>query len=48
MKNLELQISSVEAKVNSLQGLSVDLANKEATVLRLDLIIHKYQKQKIS
>lgn len=36
MKNLELQISSVEAKVNSLQGgLSVDLANKEATVLRL-------------
>lgn len=36
MKNLELQISSVEAKVNSLQGgLAVDLANKEATVLKL-------------
>lgn len=38
MKNLELQISTVDAKVNSLQGgLSVDLVNKEATVLRLGL-----------
>lgn len=38
MKNLELQISTADAKVNSLQGsLSVDLANKEATVLRLGL-----------
>ncbi|MGG7551450.1 GumC family protein [Chryseobacterium arthrosphaerae] len=36
MKNLELQISSIDAKVNSLQGgLSVDLVNKEATVLKL-------------
>ncbi|PWW25992.1 MULTISPECIES: GumC family protein [unclassified Chryseobacterium] len=38
MKNLELQISTVDAKVNSLQGgLSVDLVNKEATVLRLGI-----------
>lgn len=38
MKNLELQISTADAKVNSLQGsLSVDLANKEATVVRLGL-----------
>lgn len=38
MKNLELQISTIDAKVNSLQGgLSVDLVNKEATVLRLGL-----------
>lgn len=36
MQNLELQIASVDAKVNSLQGgLSVNLANKEATVLNL-------------
>lgn len=38
MKNLELQISTVDAKVNELQGgLSVDLVNKEATVLKLGL-----------
>lgn len=38
MKNLELQISTVDAKVNDLQGgLSVDLVNKEATVLKLGL-----------
>ncbi|MFS4431885.1 GumC family protein [Chryseobacterium sp. S90] len=38
MKNLELHISTVNEKVNSLQGgLSVDLVNKEATVLRLGL-----------
>ncbi|WP_374465114.1 GumC family protein [Chryseobacterium sp.] len=37
-KNLELIISSVEAKVNSLTGaLSVNLANKEATVLKLSM-----------
>jgi len=37
-KNLELVISSVEAKVNSLTGaLSVNLANKEATVLKLSM-----------
>ncbi|MGE8534686.1 MAG: GumC family protein, partial [Chryseobacterium sp.] len=37
-KNLELIISSVEAKVNSLRGaLSVNLANKEATVLKLSM-----------
>jgi len=38
MKNLELQISTVDANVNDLQGgLSVDLVNKEATVLKLGL-----------
>ncbi|WP_312304266.1 polysaccharide biosynthesis tyrosine autokinase [Chryseobacterium sp.] len=36
IKNLEVQISTIDAKVNSLQGgLSVDLINKEATVLKL-------------
>ncbi|WP_278351953.1 GumC family protein [Chryseobacterium gleum] len=35
---LELKISSVEAKVNSLTGaLNVNLANKDATVLRLSI-----------
>lgn len=36
IKNLQLQISSLDAAVNSLQGpLSVDLVNKETTVLKL-------------
>ncbi|PIF47094.1 capsular exopolysaccharide synthesis family protein [Chryseobacterium sp. 52] len=36
IKNLELDISTIEAKVNSLQGpLNVALANKDATVLKL-------------
>ncbi|MGH1519246.1 GumC family protein [Chryseobacterium sp. JK1] len=35
-KNLDIQISSLEAKVNSLQGpLTVALVNKETTVLKL-------------
>ena len=35
-KNLDIQISSVEAKVNNLQGpLTVALVNKETTVLKL-------------
>lgn len=36
VNNLELHISSIDAKVNSLQSnLNVDLTNKEATVLKL-------------
>lgn len=38
VKNLELQISSIESKVNSLQSaLNVDLINKDATMLKLAL-----------